>query len=41
MINIKLGQDKEVIALSINFSSAEKEVTEWEALPYESLLIEG
>lgn len=36
-----LGQEKEVIALGINFGSAEKEVTEWEALPYESLLIEG
>ena len=36
-----LGKDKEVIALGINFSSADKEVAEWQAVPYEELLVEG
>ena len=36
-----LGQDKEVTALGISFSSAEKEVAEWQAVPYEELLVEG
>lgn len=36
-----LGQDKEVIALGVSFSSADKEVAEWEAVPYETLLVEG
>jgi hypothetical protein len=36
-----LGQGKEVVALGINFSSAEKAVAAWRAVPYESLLIEG
>ncbi|MCO6492042.1 MAG: AAA family ATPase [Phaeodactylibacter sp.] len=36
-----LGGDKEVIALGVSFSSAEKEVAEWEAVPYETLLVEG
>ena len=35
------GKDKEVIALGINFSSADKEVAEWQAVPYEELLVEG
>ncbi len=36
-----LGQGKEVLAIGINFSSAEKAVTEWKAIPYEELLVEG
>ena len=36
-----LGKGKEVLALGVNFSSATKEVAEWEAVPYESLLVEG
>lgn len=36
-----LGKDKAVIALGINFSSADKEVAEWQAVPYEELLVEG
>ncbi|MCO6480216.1 MAG: PD-(D/E)XK nuclease domain-containing protein [Phaeodactylibacter sp.] len=36
-----LGKDKEVIALGINFSSTDKEVAEWQAVPYEELLVEG
>ena len=36
-----LDQEKEVIALGVNFSSAEKEVAEWRAMPYTSLLVEG
>ncbi len=33
-----LSREKEVIALGVNFSSAEKEVDEWRAVPYLSLL---
>ncbi len=36
-----LDQGKEVIALGVSFSSAEKAVAEWEAVPYVSLLVEG
>ena len=36
-----LNQGKEVIALGVSFSSAEKAVEEWEAVPYTSLLVEG
>ncbi|MCB9036814.1 MAG: AAA family ATPase [Lewinellaceae bacterium] len=36
-----LNQGKEVIALGVSFSSAEKAVAEWEAVPYTSLLVEG
>lgn len=36
-----LGGDKEVIALGVSFSSTEKAVAEWEAVPYETLLVEG
>ncbi len=36
-----LNQGKEVIALGINFSSEEKAVAEWQAVPYESLLVDG
>jgi len=36
-----LSQGKEVIALGVSFSSAEKEVSEWEAVPYTALLVEG
>jgi hypothetical protein len=36
-----LDQGKEVIALGVSFSSAEKAVAEWEAVPYLSLLVEG
>jgi hypothetical protein len=36
-----MQQGKEVIALGINFSSVEKKVTEWQAVPYLSLLVEG
>jgi len=36
-----LNQGKEVIALGVNFSSAEKKVAEWRAVPYTSLLVEG
>jgi hypothetical protein len=35
-----LDQGKEVIALGVSFSSAEKAVAEWEAVPYLSLLVE-
>lgn len=34
-----LSQGKEVIALGVNFSSAKKEVAEWQAVPYQSLLV--
>jgi hypothetical protein len=36
-----LHSGKEVIALGVNFSSAEKEVAEWKAVPYASLLVNG
>ncbi|MCO6478710.1 MAG: AAA family ATPase [Phaeodactylibacter sp.] len=36
-----LNQGKEVIALGVSFSSAEKAVAEWEAVPYTTLLVEG
>lgn len=36
-----LGQEKEVVALGVNFSSAEKAVAEWKAVPYGELLVEG
>ena len=36
-----LTQGKEVIALGVSFSSAEKAVAEWEAVPYVSLLVDG
>lgn len=36
-----LNQEKEVIALGINFSSANKSVEEWRSVSYESLLVEG
>lgn len=36
-----LDQGKEVIALGVSFSSAEKAVAEWEAVSYLSLLVEG
>ena len=36
-----LGQGKEVLALGVNFSSSTMEVAEWDAVPYESLLVEG
>lgn len=36
-----LGKGKAVIALGVNFSSEKKEVTEWEAISYESLLVGG
>lgn len=36
-----LNQEKEVIALGVSFSSATKEVAEWQALPYRSLLVDA
>ncbi len=36
-----LNQGKEVTALCVNFSSAEKAVAEWEAVSYLSLLVDG
>ncbi len=36
-----LGQGKEVIAIGVAFSSATKEVSDWKAVPYEALLVEG
>jgi len=36
-----LDQGKEVIALGVSFSSEEKAVAEWEAVPYLSLLVES
>ncbi|MCB0840745.1 MAG: ATP-binding protein [Bacteroidetes bacterium] len=36
-----LNQGKEVIALGVSFSSETKEVAEWRAVPYETLLVEG
>lgn len=36
-----LDQGKEVIALGVNFGSAGKEVVEWQATPYVSLLVDG
>jgi len=33
-----LNQEKEVMVLGISFSSAKKEVAEWQAVPYSSLL---
>ena len=36
-----LNQGKEVIALGVSFSSAEKAVEEWEAVPYTSLLVDN
>ena len=36
-----MDQGKEVLALGVNFSSQTKEVAEWEAVPYASLLVEG
>lgn len=35
-----LSQEKEVVALGINFSSAEKQVADWRAVPYRSLLVD-
>ena len=35
-----LDQGKEVIALGVGFSSAEKAVAEWQAVPYQSLLVD-
>lgn len=35
-----LEQGKEAVALGVNFSSAEKEVAEWRATPYVSLLVD-
>ncbi len=35
-----LKQEKEVIALGVSFSSAEKAVAEWRAIPYQSLLVD-
>ena len=35
-----LQQGKEVIALGVSFSSAEKAVAEWEAVPYGALMAE-
>ncbi|MCO6488850.1 MAG: AAA family ATPase [Phaeodactylibacter sp.] len=36
-----LGREKEVLALGINFSSKQKAVAEWKAMPYKELLAEG
>ena len=36
-----LNQQKEVIALGVNFSSEKKAVAEWQAVPYEELLVES
>lgn len=36
-----LDRGKEVIALGVNFGSAEKEVVEWQATPYVALLVDG
>ncbi len=36
-----LDRGKEVIALGVSFSSTEKAVAEWEAVPYISLLVDG
>ena len=35
-----LGQGKEVVALGVNFSSSEKAVAEWQAVSYQSLLVD-
>lgn len=35
-----LSQGKEVMALGVGFSSIEKAVTEWQAIPYQSLLVD-
>jgi hypothetical protein len=35
-----LDQGKEVVALGVNFSSSEKSVAEWQAVSYQSLLVD-